>query len=163
MYFCVFGGEIVDWLVSDEDVILCDWCHMLFCIQLSREIIQLYWIRNKNDIIKLYTNFSLNDWTISDFTNRKGFSILQIFSIFTKTSLAKFDVYFFKHFTGTIPGDVPHRSSHLFLALRYRQFLHIAFVHDVDKNRGTLANSEPQTLWLPIKHSLKFRQCYKYH
>ena len=43
--------------------------------------------------------------------------------ISTKTSLAKFDVYFFKHFTGTIPGDVPHRSSQLSQALGYRQFL----------------------------------------
>ena len=61
-------------------------------------------------------------------------------------SLAKFDVYFFKHFTGTIPGNVPHRSSQLFQALRYRQFLRLAFVHDVDKDWGTLANSEPQTV-----------------
>ena len=64
----------------------------------------------------------------------------------TKTSLAKFDVYFFRQLTGTIPGDVPHQSSQLFQASRYRQFLQIAFVHDVDKDWGTLANSEPQTL-----------------
>ena len=64
----------------------------------------------------------------------------------TKTSLAKFDVYFFKQLTGTIPGDVPHRSSHFFHASRCRQFLLIAFVNDIDKDWGTLANSEHQTL-----------------
>ena len=63
----------------------------------------------------------------------------------TKTSLAKFDVYFFKQLTGTIPGDVPNRSSQLFQASRYRQFLHIDVVHDVDKDWKTIANSEPQT------------------
>ena len=35
------------------------------------------------------------------------------------------------------------RSSQLFQASIYRQFLHIAFVHDDDKDK---ANSEPQTL-----------------
>ena len=75
-----------------------------------------------------------------------SFNIFWIFLIFTKTSLAKFDVYIFKQRTRTIPGDVPHRSNQLFQALRYRQFLHIAFVHNVDKDLGTLANSEPQTL-----------------
>ena len=45
----------------------------------------------------------------------------------------------------------------------FRHFLHILFVLDVDKDRGTLLNSEPQTPWLPIKHSLNFSQCYKYH
>ena len=62
----------------------------------------------------------------------------------TRTSLAKFDVYFFKHFTGTIPGDVPHRSSQLFQALRYRQFLHIAFVHVVDKDWGRWLTVNPK-------------------
>ena len=57
-----------------------------------------------------------------------------------------FDVYFSKQLTGTIPGDVPHRSSQFFQASRFRQFLHIAFVHVVDTDWGTLANSEPQTL-----------------
>ena len=66
--------------------------------------------------------------------------------MFRKTSLARFDVSFFRHSTGTIPGDDPHRSSQLFQASRYKQFLHIAFVHDVDKDWGTLANIEPQTL-----------------
>ena len=66
---------------------------------------------------------------------------------------------FFKQLTGTIPGGVPHRSGHLFQASRYRQFLHIAFVHDVDKDWGTLANSELQTLWLTIRHCLNFSQC----
>ena len=51
-------------------------------------------------------------------------------------SLAKFDVYFFKHFTGTISGDIPHRSSQLFQASRHRQFLHIAFEHNVNKDPG---------------------------
>ena len=64
----------------------------------------------------------------------------------TKTSLAKFDVHFFKQLTGTILGDIPHRSSQICQASRYRHFLHIAFVHDVDKDWGTLVNSEPQTL-----------------
>ena len=36
----------------------------------------------------------------------------------TKTSLAKFDVYFFKQITGTTPGDVLQRSSQLFQASR---------------------------------------------
>ena len=62
--------------------------------------------------------------------------------LITKSSLAKFDVYFFKQFTGTIPGDVPHRSSQRVQASRYKQFLHIPFVHDVDKDWGRLANSE---------------------
>ena len=56
-----------------------------------------------------------------------------------------FDVYFFKSLTGTLPGDVPHRSKLLLQASRYRQFLHIDFVHDVDKDRWTLVNHEPQT------------------
>ena len=51
----------------------------------------------------------------------------------TKPSLAKFEVYFFKQLAGTIPGDVSHRSSQLFQASSYRQFLHLAFVHDVDE------------------------------
>ena len=89
--------------------------------------------------------------------------IIKLRKNFTKTSLAKFDVYFFKHFTGTIPGDVPHRSFQLFQASRHGQFLHIAFVHDVDKDSGTLASREPQTRRLSIKHSLNFSQCYKYH
>ena len=65
---------------------------------------------------------------------------------FTKTSLAKFDVYAFKQLARTIPGHISHRSSQYFQALRYRHFLCLAFVHDVDKDWGTLANSEPQTL-----------------
>ena len=73
-------------------------------------------------------------------------SILSKFIIFTKTSLAKFDIYFFKQLTGTIHSDVPHRSSQLFQASRYRQVLHIASLNDDDKDGGTLANSEPQTL-----------------
>ena len=39
----------------------------------------------------------------------------------------------------------------------------MAFVHDFDKDWWTLANSEPQTLWLRIKHSLNFAQCHNYH
>ena len=46
----------------------------------------------------------------------------------------------------SITGRVIPRSSQRFEASRYRQFLHIAFVHDVDKDSGTLANSEPQTI-----------------
>ena len=63
----------------------------------------------------------------------------------TKTSLAKFDVDFFKQLTGTVPGDVSRRSILLFQALRYRQFLHIAFARDVDIDCGTLVSHEPQT------------------
>ena len=58
----------------------------------------------------------------------------------------------------SIPGRVPPRSSQFFQASRHRQFLNIAFVHD-DKDRGTLANSEPQTLRLRFKHSLNFSPC----
>ena len=50
-----------------------------------------------------------------------------------KTSPAKFDVYFLKQLTGTIPGDVPHRFGQFFQASKYRQFLHICSVHDVTK------------------------------
>ena len=64
----------------------------------------------------------------------------------TKTSLPLFDVYTFQQLTGTIPGDVPHRFSQPFQALTFRQFLHISFMNDIDKDWGTLANSEPQTL-----------------
>ena len=56
-----------------------------------------------------------------------------------------FDIYFFKRFSGTIPGRVPHRSSQLFPASRYGQFLHTAFAHDVDKDWVLLVNHEPQT------------------
>ena len=63
-----------------------------------------------------------------------------------KTSLAKFGAYSVKQPTGTLPGDVPHRSSQLIQASRFTQFLHIAFLHDVEKDRWTLANSEPETL-----------------
>ena len=79
-----------------------------------------------------------------------------------KTSLAKFDVDFFKQLTGTVPGDVSRRSSQLFQASRYRQFLHIAFAHDVNIDSGTLVSREPQTRRL-CKHSLNFCQCNKYH
>ena len=78
--------------------------------------------------------------TISDMQNEKDYLN------FTKTSPAKFDIHFFKQLTGTILGNVPHRSSQLFQASGYRQFLLVAFVRDVDKDWGTLANSEPQTL-----------------
>ena len=63
----------------------------------------------------------------------------------------------------SIPGRVLSRSSQLFQASKYGQFLHIAFVHDVDKDRETLPNHEPQTWWLPIKHSNNFSHCYKNH
>ena len=38
----------------------------------------------------------------------------------------------------SIPGGYPHRSILLFQASWYRQFLHIAFVHDDDIDSGTL-------------------------
>ena len=54
----------------------------------------------------------------------------------TKTSLAKFDVDFFKQLTGTVPGDVSRRSILLFQASRHGQFLHIAFARDVRQTTG---------------------------
>ena len=57
----------------------------------------------------------------------------------------------------------PHRSSQPFQASAIRQVLHIAFEYDVDKDSGTLAKSEFQALWLPIRHSFNFSQCYKYY
>ena len=50
-------------------------------------------------------------------------------------SLAKFDVNVFKQLTGIIPGNVSHRSSQLFQASKYRQFLHTALVRDVNTDR----------------------------
>ena len=64
----------------------------------------------------------------------------------TKKSLANFHVWLFSCLRVSIPGDISHRSFQLFQASRYRRFLHIAFAHDVNTDRGTLANSEPQTL-----------------
>ena len=55
--------------------------------------------------------------------------------------MAKVDV---KQPTGTIPGNVSHRSSQLFQALSYTQFLHIAFVHDVDKDLGHWLTVNPK-------------------
>ena len=72
--------------------------------------------------------------------------LLNYVQIFTKTPLAKFNVLLFNYFRVSFPGGVSHRSSQVFQALRCRQFLHIAFVHDVDRDWRTLANSEPQTL-----------------
>ena len=48
----LYHYDFVEWLVSDEDMILCDWRHMLFCTLLHRESIQLCLIRNKIDIIR---------------------------------------------------------------------------------------------------------------
>ena len=62
----------------------------------------------------------------------------------------------------SIPGGYPRRSIRLFEASRHGQFLHIAFVRDVDIDGGTLVSREPQTRRLS-KHSLKFNQCNKYH
>ena len=101
------------------------------------------------------------DWCHMPFCTLLSRELIKLCWI-TKTSLANFDIYVFKQLTGTIPGNVSHRSSQLFQALRYRQLLHIAFVRDDGKDWGTLAISEPQTLWLTIKHSLNFSQCYKY-
>ena len=65
-------------------------------------IIKLCLIRNNNEIIKL----------------RK---------IFTKTLLAKFDVYFFKHFTGTIPGEVQETINliHTNIRIKILVFLYV--------------------------------------
>ena len=43
------------------------------------------------------------------------------------------------------PGGYPRRSILLFEASRHGQFLHIAFVRDVDIDSGTLVSREPQT------------------
>ena len=48
------------------------------------------------------------------------------------------------------------RSSELFQASRYRQFLHIAFMVVARQNRGYLLRSEHQTL----RRSLNFSQCH---
>ena len=45
----------------------------------------------------------------------------------------------------SISGEYPHRSILLVQASRHGQFLHIAFVRDVDINSATLVNREPQT------------------
>ena len=66
--------------------------------------------------------------------------------MFTNTPLANFLLYYFKQIRVSIPDKVSPRSSQIFQASRYRQFLRIASVHDDDKDRGTLVTSEPQTL-----------------
>ena len=43
----------------------------------------------------------------------------------------------------SIPGGYPRRSILLFQASRRGQFLHIAFVNDVDIDSGTLVSREP--------------------
>ena len=45
----------------------------------------------------------------------------------------------------SIPGGYPRRSFLLFQASRHGQFLHIAFVRDVDIYSGTLVSREPHT------------------
>ena len=65
---------------------------------------------------------------------------------FTKTPLANLLIYYFQQIRVSIPGRVPPRSSQFFQASRYRQFVHTASVHDDDKDRGTFAKIEPQTL-----------------
>ena len=62
----------------------------------------------------------------------------------------------------SIPGGYPRRSILLFQASRRGQFLHKAFVNDVDIDSGTLVIREPQTR-RPCKHSLNFSQCNKNH
>ena len=62
----------------------------------------------------------------------------------------------------SIHGGYPHRSILLFQASRHGQFLHIAFVRVVDRDRGTLVSREPQTRRL-CKHSFNFSQCNEYH
>ena len=46
--------------------------------------------------------------TFSEFVNFAENYNKKSVESFTKTSLAKFAVWFFKQPTGTIPGDVPH-------------------------------------------------------
>ena len=45
----------------------------------------------------------------------------------------------------SLPGGYHHRLILLFQVSRHGQFFHIAFVHDVDIDSGTLVNREPQT------------------
>ena len=111
-------------------------------------------------VCQLFRNLSILSKIIID----TGLTIFRVNLEVSKTSVAKFDFYFFKQLTGTFPGEVPHRIISTFSSfVIFRQFRHIAFVHDVDKDWGTLDNREPQTLWLPIKLSLNFSQCYKFH
>ena len=76
--------------------------------------------------------------------------------------MANFVYSFSAVYRVSIPGGYPRRSILLLQASRPGQFLHIAFVRDVDKESGTLVNREPQTRWL-FKHSLNFSQCNKYY
>ena len=105
-----------------------------------------------------FCRFFLNLSVLSKIVVDTGLTIFRInLNFYKKTSVAKFDVYFFKQLTVTISGDVPHQIiSALSSFVIFRPFLHINFVHDVDKTWWPLDNNKPQTLRLPIKHSLNF-------
>ena len=101
------------------DMVRSSWLMSYACLYTTRRLqIQLCLIINKIENIKLHKILQKRHWP----------SLMSTF---------------FKQITGTIPGDVPHRSFQLFQASRYRQFLHIALAHDVNTDKGTLANSEP--------------------
>ena len=40
--FVILGENLLKELVSDEDAILCDWCHMPFCTLLYRETVRFF-------------------------------------------------------------------------------------------------------------------------
>ena len=63
--------------------------------------------------------------------------------IFTKTPLANFLILLFQAYLSEHSWQSSPSIYSTFSRLRYRQFLHIAFVHKVDKDWGTLVNSEP--------------------
>ena len=61
---------------------------------------------------------------------------MKTYFLILKKLHANFLIYYFEQIQVSIPGSVPHRSIQIFQASKYRQFLHIAFVHDGDKDRG---------------------------
>ena len=85
-------------------------------------------------------------------------------SKFYKTSTGQFS----NSTNSSIPAwaflaEFPIKSSQLFSSfVIFRQFLHIIFVHDDDKDSGTLGSRKPQTRRL-CKQSLNFSRCHKYH
>ena len=82
----------------------------------------------------------------------------------TKTPSANFLIYYIEQIRVSIPGEsCPSNHLSTFKLCNCQTVPPIAFVHDVEKNNGTLANREPQHDDYAIKHSLSFSQCYKYH
>ena len=66
------------------------------------------------------------------------------FSFKTKISTGQLSCQAFQPSSeGAIPGGHPRRSIQLFQASRHRQFLHIAFAHDVTETVGR---------WITVNH-----------